>query len=78
MPTLTVKIDPSLCIAAANCVGTAPHLFQISEEGFAEVVEAGQLCGYEHTMSVSEDAAALIDEAAQSCPTQAIQFTRNG
>ena len=38
MPTLTLKIDPTLCIAAANCVGTAPHLFQINEDGLAEAV----------------------------------------
>jgi ferredoxin len=73
MPTLTVRIDPSLCIAAANCVGTAPHLFQINEDGFAEVVESGQMCGYEHRMNVSEEDAALIQEAVESCPTRAIQ-----
>jgi ferredoxin len=75
MPTVTVKIDPSLCIAAANCVGTAPHLFQIND--LAEVVEAGQLRGYEHTMNVSDDDAALIEEAVASCPTQAIQSIRS-
>ena len=76
MPTLTLKIDPTLCIAAANCAGTAPHLFQINEEGLAEAVEAGQMCGYEHTLTVSDEDAALIDEAAQSCPTRAIQAIR--
>jgi ferredoxin len=78
MPTVTVKIDPSLCIAAANCAGTAPHLFQINEEGFAEVAEAGQLRGYEHTMNVSDEDAALIEEAVESCPTRAIEWVRNG
>jgi ferredoxin len=74
MPTVTVRIDSSLCIAAANCVGTAPHLFQIND--LAEVVESGQLRGYEHTMNVSDADLALIEEAVASCPTQAIQSVR--
>jgi ferredoxin len=76
MPRVTVKIDPSLCIAAANCVGMAPHLFQINEDALSEVVEAGQSRGYEHTMDVAEEDAELIDEAAESCPTRAIQAIR--
>jgi ferredoxin len=75
MPKLTVKIDPNL-IAAANCVGTAPHLFQISDDALAEVVEAGEARGYQHTMDVTDADAALIDEAAESCPTRAIQVSR--
>ena len=31
MPKVTVKIDPSECILAANCVGIEPKLFQIGQ-----------------------------------------------
>jgi ferredoxin len=30
MPKVTVQIDPSACILAANCVGIEPNLFQIA------------------------------------------------
>ncbi len=76
MPKLTVRIDPSLCIAAASCVGIAPHLFQINAEGLAEVIEAGESCGDERDLYVSDEDAALIDEAVESCPTRAIEATR--
>lgn len=76
MPKVTVTIDPSLCIAAANCVGIAQHLFQINDDAVAEVTEAGKACGYQHTMDVSEADAELIDEAVESCPTQAIKAGR--
>jgi len=72
MPKLTVKIDTSLCIAAATCVGIAPHLFQINDEGYSEVVESGDMRGYEHTFEVSDADATSIEEAVESCPTRAI------
>ena len=72
MPKLTVKVDPSLCIAAATCVGIAPQFFQINDEGFSEVVSAGEMRGYEYTLELSEKDAESIEEAAESCPTRAI------
>ena len=76
MPTLTVKIDPSLCIAAANCTGIAPKLFQIDDSGIAEILQNGVPKGYEHTLEVSDAEMELIEEAIVSCPTQAI--TKSG
>ncbi|MEO8128579.1 MAG: ferredoxin [Bryobacteraceae bacterium] len=76
MRKLTVKIDPSLCITAANCSGIAPKVFHINEEGLAEVMDAaGVPQGYEHTLDVSDADAELIEEAVESCPARAISIS---
>ena len=73
MSKLTVRIDPSLCITAANCVGIAPAIFHINEEGIAEVLDrAGMPQGHEFTLEATDAEAALIEEAVESCPARAI------
>jgi ferredoxin len=77
MPRLTIKIDPSLCITAANCSGIAPGIFHINEEGVAEVKDRmGTPQGYEHTLDATEVEEVLIDEAVESCPARAISVER--
>jgi len=77
MPKLTVRIDPTLCITAANCSGIAPDLFHINEEGIAEVKDrSGAPQGYECTLDATEVEAVLIDEAVESCPARAISVER--
>ena len=79
MPRLTIKIDPSLCITAANCSGIAPEIFHINEEGVAEVKDrSGTPQGYEHTLDATEVEEVLIDEAVESCPARAISVERQG
>ena len=73
MTKLTIKIDPSLCITAANCSGIAPDIFHINEEGLAEVKNAAGIPqGYEYTLIATAAELALIDEAVESCPARAI------
>ena len=73
MPKLTVKIDPTLCITAANCSGIAPDLFHINGGGIAEVKDrSGTPQGYECALDATEVEAVLIDEAVESCPARAI------
>lgn len=77
MQKVTIRIDPSLCITAANCSGIAPKIFHINEEGLAEVMdEAGTPQGYEHTLAVSDADAELIEEAVESCPARAISMIK--
>lgn len=79
MPKLTVRIDSSLCITAANCVGIAPAIFHINEEGLAEVLDrSGTPKGYEHTIEATDAEAALIEEAVESCPARAISVEGAG
>ncbi len=75
MPKVTVKIDPSACILAASCVGIEPKLFQIGEESYVELVDAsGALQGTEYTFDASDAEQAMIEEAVEACPTQAISM----
>ena len=75
MPKVTVQIDPSACILAANCVGIEPKLFQISQESYVELIDAnGTVHGTEYTFAVTEAELAMIEEAVDSCPTRAISM----
>ncbi len=76
MPKITIKIDTSLCITAAMCTGIAPKIFQIGDEGLAEVMDrSGALQGHEYTLDATDEEAALIEEAVESCPARAISAT---
>ena len=75
MPKVTVQIDPSTCILAANCVGIEPKLFQIGQEPHVELIDAnGMLHGTEYTFAVTDAELEMIEEAVDSCPTRAISM----
>ena len=38
---LEVRVDREECIGAASCVRWAPHVFQIDDDGLAEVLDGG-------------------------------------
>jgi ferredoxin len=77
MPKVTVKIDPSVCILAANCVGIEPKLFQIGEEPYVELIDSdGTVQGTEYTFDADDAEVDTIEEAVDSCPTRAIGLTR--
>jgi ferredoxin len=79
MPKMTVVVDPALCITAANCVGVSADLFQINEEGFAEVRNpATGETAYRMTLDLTPAQLELVQEAAESCPTRAITFEEGG
>ena len=72
MPKVTVQIDPSACILAANCVGIEPKLFQIGEESYVELTDAsGMSQGTEYTFDATQTELEMIEEAVESCPTRA-------
>jgi ferredoxin len=78
MPKVTVQIDTSLCITAANCVGIAPRLFQIGDEPYVELLDReGAVRGTEHTFEATPAEMELLDEAVESCPTRAIRVTQS-
>ena len=71
---ITVKIDTNECISAANCTGVAPKLFQIGREAYAELLDAkGAVQGTSYTFEATDHELELVQEAAESCPTRAIQ-----
>jgi ferredoxin len=76
MPKVTVTIEASTCILAANCVGMEPKLFQIGLEPHVELIDAeGVLRGTEYTFEATDAEAERIAEAVDSCPTRAITLT---
>lgn len=77
MPKVNVKIDPTVCILAANCVGIEPKLFQIGQESYVELIDSkGVLQGTEYTIDATDADVDMIEEAVESCPTRAISMTR--
>lgn len=75
MPKITVQIDASSCILAANCVGIEPKLFQIGQEPHVELIDAtGNSQGTEYTFDATEAELEIIQEAVDSCPTRAISM----
>jgi ferredoxin len=57
---MKAKVDRDICIGAAMCVGTAPEVFELDNEGLSKVVDP----------DAGDDD--LLQEAAESCPVQAI------
>lgn len=77
MARIRVKVDTSLCITAANCVGIAPKIFQIGDEAYAELLDReGASQGPDYAFDATDEEVALIEEAVESCPTRAISYER--
>jgi len=77
MPKVTVTIEPSTCILAANCVGMQPKLFQIGSESYVELIDAnGSVQGTEYTFEATDAELEVIEDAVDSCPTRAITVAR--
>ena len=77
MPKITLTIDPSTCILAANCVGMEPKLFRIGLEPYVELIDAsGAVQGTEYTFDTTDAEVEIIEDAVDSCPTRAITMKR--
>ena len=77
MPRITVTIEPSTCILAANCAGMEPKLFQIGSESHVEMIDStGTVQGTEYTFEATDVEFERIEDAVDSCPTRAISMTR--
>lgn len=57
---MKVRVDRDLCAGMAYCIGVAPTVFELDEEGKAVVLDAS---------SVDDE---TLLEAAKSCPLDAI------
>ncbi len=60
MSKLRITVDATKCTGEGVCVGIAPDVFDLNEDGIAEVVDPG-----------GADKETIV-EAATSCPTDAI------
>ncbi len=57
-----IKVDKEKCIGCGLCVSLCPEVFQLGEDGKAEVKNPQRGCD--------------IEEAAESCPVGAIKMAR--
>jgi ferredoxin len=62
---MRIVTDHSKCTGNAVCAGTAPTVFDVSEDGYVEVLDDDP----------SIDVAPLVRRAAINCPTGAIALT---
>jgi len=63
----SIRIDKQLCQGHSVCVGEAPELFQLDQQGLAMVI----------TENISSDLLAKARRAEKFCPNQAIKVTMN-
>jgi ferredoxin len=59
---MRVVVDYDRCQSNAVCMGIAPHIFEVREDGFLYVLDE----------TPPEDQRSLVENAVISCPTQAI------
>ena len=61
---MRIVVDFDRCQSNAVCMGVAPELFEVRDDGFLYVLDE----------TPGEDRRAAAEEAAASCPTQAISL----
>ena len=61
---MKVLVDGASCMGHGRCYGIAPDLFTYDDEGYPTIRD--------ELVEVSEDLAAAADEAAGTCPEEAI------
>lgn len=64
---MKVRIDNDLCAGFGICVGIAPEMFELHDDGYATV-----LLG-----EVPPDLEDLVRRAVSQCPAQAISFSED-
>ena len=59
---MRVTVDADICGGHGACLSTAPEVFRLTDDGYAEVIVDG----------VPEELQAAVEQAALHCPTKAI------
>jgi len=70
MPKYTY-VEKDECIACGACGSIAPDVFDFDDQGYAINILPGD--DNKGTIEVAEDFHADVDDAAESCPTEAIK-----
>jgi ferredoxin len=61
---MRIVVDYERCMSNGVCVGIAPDLFEIRDDGYMYVLDE----------TPGEEARSLVEQAVRSCPTQAISI----
>lgn len=63
----TAKVNKDLCISCGACVGMVSEVFDFGEDGKAEVI----------VKEISDELVEEVEDAADGCPTDAIEVKNN-
>jgi ferredoxin len=64
---MKVHVNPDICAGFGICLGIAPEVFELHEDGYAVVLVS----------EVKPEDEDLMRRAASQCPSQAIYFTED-
>ena len=62
---MKASVDPDLCVGTGSCVAICPEVFQLNDDGIAEVKKE----------QIPADLEDSCREAAESCPVEAIKLS---
>ena len=67
---MKAKVNKDLCIGCGACAAIVPDVFQIGDDGLAEVITDNEVKETE----VNKDLIDEVKDAAEGCPTSAIEI----
>ncbi len=70
---MKVKVNKDACIGCGACAAICDEVFEINDEGLSEVKVEEENKGKEEFVSVKEELQDEVRDAADSCPTGAIE-----
>lgn len=68
---MKARVNKDLCIGCGACAAIVPDVFQIGDDGLAEVITDNEVKETE----VSKDLIDEVKDAAEGCPTSAIEIS---
>lgn len=68
---MKAKVNKDLCIGCGACAAIVPDVFQIGDDGLAEVITDNEVKETE----ISKDLIDEVKDAAEGCPTNAIEIS---
>ena len=71
---MKVKVNKDACIGCGACASICPDVFELNDEGLSEVKVEEENKEKEEFVSVKEELQDEVRDAADSCPTGAIEI----
>lgn len=67
---MKASVNKDLCIGCGACAAIVPDVFQIGDDGLAEVIIDDKI----KEISINESLYDEVQDAAEGCPTSAIEI----